>query len=66
MYLMVCTRPDLAFTLSVLSRFMQPQNTKQAHWKAARRVLHYLERTETGLSRLGAPREPRAPGVPVM
>jgi hypothetical protein len=62
MYLMVCTRPDLAFTLSVLSRFMQPSKTKQAHWKSARRVLHYLKRTAEWTLTLGGPREPQLTG----
>jgi hypothetical protein len=56
MYLMVCTRPDLSFTLSVLSRFMLPTRTKQAHWKAARRVLHYLRRTAEWSLTLGGTR----------
>jgi hypothetical protein len=62
MYLMVCTRPDLAFTLSVLSRFMHPSKTKQAHWKAARRVLHYLKRTTQWTLTIGGTGEPRLQG----
>ena len=62
MYLMVCTRPDLAFTLSVLSRFMHPTKTKQAHWKAARRVLHYLRRTADWILTLGGTEPPQLQG----
>jgi hypothetical protein len=62
MYLMVCTRPDLAFTLSVLSRFMHPTKTKQAHWKAARRVLHYLRRTSHWTLTLGGIDNPKLQG----
>ncbi|KAM1649269.1 hypothetical protein ACFX14_010564 [Malus domestica] len=40
MYAQVCTRPDLAFTISVLGRFQA--NAGEAHWNAAKRVLRYL------------------------
>jgi len=40
MYISVYTRPDLSFTLLVLSRFLI--NPSQQHIKAARRVLQYL------------------------
>jgi len=43
MYLMVSTRPDLASTLSVLTRFMQ--NPGQAHWEGVKRCLRYLKKT---------------------
>ena len=36
MYLMVSTRPDLASSLSILSRFLA--NPGKAHWEAAKRV----------------------------
>ena len=39
-YLMHCTRPDLAFTVTLLSRFMQ-KPTKM-HFKLGRTVLQYL------------------------
>jgi hypothetical protein len=39
MYLMTETRPDLAFSNSLLSRFMQCHTTKL--WQTLRRVLHY-------------------------
>jgi hypothetical protein len=39
MYLMVCTRPDLAFTLSRLSKF------SSRHAAAVKRVLRYLAGT---------------------
>lgn len=45
MYLMVCTRPDLAHALSVLSRFVGPGRHGSSHWKAALRVLGYVKRT---------------------
>eukprot|EP00961_Rhodomonas_salina_P159799 2152143-Rhodomonas_salina.1 len=37
------TRPDLAFTISELSKFVQSQG--QAHWKAALHTLQYLRGT---------------------
>jgi hypothetical protein len=45
MYLMVCTRPDLAYAISVLSRFMAKGRHNNTHWKAATRVLAYLKQT---------------------
>ena len=48
MYLMSCTRPDIAFTVSRLSRFTS--NPGDDHWKAIVRVLRYLRYTrEYGL-----------------
>lgn len=44
MYLMVCTRPDLAFTLSRLSKFSSRPGTK--HVAAVKRVFRYLVGTE--------------------
>lgn len=41
MFLMVCTRPDIAYAVSALSQFLDcPTN---AHWTAAKRVLRYLQ-----------------------
>ncbi|CAI7909505.1 unnamed protein product [Closterium sp. NIES-54] len=42
MYLMTCTRPDLAYPLSILARFVPPGRHRKEHWTAAQRVLHYL------------------------
>jgi hypothetical protein len=43
MYLMVSTRPDLANSIQILSRFMA--NPGMTHWRALKRVLQYLKRT---------------------
>ena len=43
-YLMTCTRPDLAFIVTLLSRFMQ--NPTQRHFKLAKNVLQYLKGTK--------------------
>lgn len=45
MYLMVCTRPDIAHAVSVLSRYVAPGRHSAAHWAAALRVLGYLKGT---------------------
>ena len=43
MYAMVCTRPDLAYVVSMVSRFLnQPQ---KEHWKAVKRIFRYLKGT---------------------
>ncbi|CAI7845894.1 unnamed protein product [Closterium sp. NIES-54] len=42
MYLMTCTRPDLAYLLSLLARYVAPGRHRKVHWDAAKRVLHYL------------------------
>ncbi|CAI7909533.1 unnamed protein product [Closterium sp. NIES-53] len=42
MYLMTCTRPDLAYPLSLLDRYVAPGRHRKVHWDAAKRVLHYL------------------------
>uniref|UniRef100_A0A3Q7H623 Reverse transcriptase Ty1/copia-type domain-containing protein n=1 Tax=Solanum lycopersicum TaxID=4081 RepID=A0A3Q7H623_SOLLC len=43
MYVMVCTRPDLAHVVSVVSRFMgQPG---REHWQAVKRIFRYLRGT---------------------
>ncbi|CAI7789206.1 unnamed protein product [Closterium sp. NIES-54] len=42
MYLMTCTRPDLAYPLCLLARNMAPGRHRKVHWDAAKRVLHYL------------------------
>ncbi|CAI7800749.1 unnamed protein product [Closterium sp. NIES-53] len=42
MYLMTCTRPDLAYPLSLLARYVAPGRHRKVHWDAAKRVLYYL------------------------
>ncbi|CAI7913167.1 unnamed protein product [Closterium sp. NIES-54] len=42
MYLMTCTRPDLAYPLSLLARYVAPGRQRNVHWDAAKRVLRYL------------------------
>ncbi|CAI7779288.1 unnamed protein product, partial [Closterium sp. NIES-53] len=42
MYLMTCTRPDLAYPLSILARYVAPRRHQPEHMAAAKRVLRYL------------------------
>ncbi|CAI7859619.1 unnamed protein product [Closterium sp. NIES-53] len=42
MYLMTCTRPDLAYPLRLLARYVAPGRHRKVHWDAAKRVLCYL------------------------
>lgn len=44
MYLATSTRPDIAHAISALSQFNE--NPGEEHWKAAKRVLRYLKKTE--------------------
>lgn len=57
MYLMVCTRPDLAFTICTLSRFMAEGKCTEAHWKAAKRTLRYLHGTKDWALQVGGRQE---------
>ena len=43
MYLMSCTRPDIAYTINRLSRYTS--NPSADHWKTIVRVLRYLRYT---------------------
>jgi hypothetical protein len=43
MYAMICTRPDLAHAVSVVSRFMH--DPVKEHWKAIKWILRYLKGT---------------------
>ncbi|CAI7760800.1 unnamed protein product [Closterium sp. NIES-54] len=42
MYLMTCTRPDLAYPLSLLACYVAPGRHRKVYWDAAKRVLRYL------------------------
>ncbi|CAI7786402.1 unnamed protein product, partial [Closterium sp. NIES-54] len=42
MNLMTCTRPDLAYPLNLLARYVAPRRQRTVHWDAAKRVLRYL------------------------
>ena len=40
MYAQVCTRPDIAFIVNVLGRYLS--NLEHDHWVAAKKVMRYL------------------------
>ncbi|CAI7835359.1 unnamed protein product, partial [Closterium sp. NIES-54] len=42
MYLMTCTRPELAYPLSILAHYVAPGRHREEHMDAAKRVLRYL------------------------
>ncbi|CAI7831898.1 unnamed protein product [Closterium sp. NIES-53] len=42
MYLMTCTRPDLAYPLNILARYVVPGRHRPEHMATAKRVLRYL------------------------
>ncbi|CAI7896899.1 unnamed protein product [Closterium sp. NIES-54] len=42
MYLMTCIRPDLAYPLGILARYVAPGRHRPEHMAAAKRVLRYL------------------------
>ncbi|CAI7908049.1 unnamed protein product [Closterium sp. NIES-54] len=42
MYLMTCTRPDLAYPLTLLAHYVAPGRHQKVHWDVAKRVLRYL------------------------
>ena len=51
MYAMVVTRPDLAFAVSVVSRYMS--NPCPMHWMAVKRIMRYLKGTLDMKLRIG-------------
>ena len=54
MYAMVCTKPDIAHAVAVLSRFMS--KPRREHWTVVKRVLRYLCGTiDYGLCYQGRP-----------
>ena len=44
MYSMLCTRPDVSYTLSMTSRFQSDPG--ECHWIAIKNILKYLRRTK--------------------
>ncbi|KAJ9552528.1 hypothetical protein OSB04_016573 [Centaurea solstitialis] len=44
MYAMLCTRPDVTYSVSVTSRFQQ--NPGEPHWVAVKNIFKYLRRTK--------------------
>jgi hypothetical protein len=50
-YLAICTRPDIAYAVSVVSRFMK--NPGQEHWKMVKRIIQYINGTKDMQLNLG-------------
>ena len=44
MYAMLCTRPDVSYALSAMSRYQSDPG--DAHWVAVKNILKYLRRTK--------------------
>ncbi|XP_057770721.1 secreted RxLR effector protein 161-like [Salvia miltiorrhiza] len=44
MYAQVCTRPDISYIVGMLGRYLS--NPGMEHWRAAKKVLRYLQRTK--------------------
>ena len=44
MYAQICTRPDISFAVGMLGRYQS--NLGLDHWKAAKKVLRYLQGTK--------------------
>ena len=44
MYAMVCTRPDIAHAVGVVSRFLK--NPRKVHWEAVKWILSILEEAQ--------------------
>ena len=51
MYAMVCTRPDIAHAVGVVSRFLS--NPGKEHWHAVKWILRYLRGTSKICLRFG-------------
>ncbi|RXY72301.1 hypothetical protein DD581_34115, partial [Klebsiella pneumoniae] len=45
MYAMIATRPDIAFAVGVVSRYMS--NPGKKHWEAVKGILRYLKATKS-------------------
>ena len=44
MYVMLCTRPDVSYALSITSRYQSDPG--ESHWTAAKNILKYLRRSK--------------------
>src|SRR5215216_7884520 len=44
MYAMICTRPDVSYALSVMSRYQADPG--EGHWTTVKNILKYLKRTK--------------------
>ena len=44
MYAQVCTHPDIVFVVGMLGRYLS--DPRLSHWKAAKKVMQYLQATK--------------------
>ena len=51
MYAQICTQPDISFAARMLGRYQSNQGME--HWKAAKKVLRYLQGTKYHMLTLG-------------
>ena len=61
MYAMLCTRLDIAFAVSVTSRYQS--NLDKEHWIAVKNILKYLRRTKDLFLIFGEDSELRIEGI---
>ena len=52
MYVVVCTRPDIAFVVGIVNRYMS--NPRKEHWTAVKWMLKYLKGTSSVCLRYGS------------
>jgi hypothetical protein len=55
MYAMVCSRPDLSYAMSLVSRYMA--NPGKIHWEAVKWIFRYLRGTSNSSLQFGKDRE---------
>jgi hypothetical protein len=61
MYVMVCTRPNIAHSVGVLSRYMS--KPRKEHWITVKRVFRYLHgTTDYGIFYQGRPSADKSVG----
>ncbi|KAJ9564428.1 hypothetical protein OSB04_000394 [Centaurea solstitialis] len=60
MYAMTCTRPDVSFALSMVSRHQQ--NPGEGHWTAVKNILKYLRNTKDMFLVYGGEKELKVTG----
>ena len=60
MYAMICTRPDVSYALSMVSRYQE--NPGLSHWTAVKNILKYLRNTKEMLLVYGGEQELKVRG----
>src|ERR1700675_730822 len=60
MYAMTCTRPDIAYAVSTVSRYCSDYGA--AHWTAVKRIMRYLKGTAHYRLKLGGDAQAKLSG----